>query len=152
MLQNTLLKQGNKLRSYLSKKYCCKSQNLSYLEHLETIPFVLYNLPLLIPAVWTHDYCINPALSWKPLARSGQHGWTERPQGMANLKPQLSKRKGRTTDILSLDHKTSKETTFIQIYSYQIQQEFGKILCQKKCFRFICVLWTIFSLKHTVQW
>lgn len=76
---------------------------------------------LSIPAVWTHDNCINPARSWKPSARFEEHTGMELSQRMANLNPQLSKKKGRAIDLLSLEHKASKGTIFIQTNSVQTQ-------------------------------
>lgn len=45
------------------------------------------------------------------------HTGMELSQRMANLNPQLSERKGRTTDILPLEHKASRGTIFIQANS-----------------------------------
>ena len=42
-------------------------------------------------------------------------------QRMANQNPQLSKRKRKTIEILSLEHKPSKGTIFIQTNSVQTQ-------------------------------
>lgn len=69
--------------------------------------FLSCTTPPLIPAVWTHDKCINPAQNWKPRVRSEECTGMEPSQRMANLKPRLSKRK--TTDILSLNIKLQKE-------------------------------------------
>lgn len=118
VLHSILLKEGNKPRYQEvteQKQNYSESQNLTSLELLETIPSVLYNSPINPSRMnW-----INPARSWKPLARFEEHTGMELSQRMANLNPQLSNRKRRTIDILLLEPKASRATIFIQTNSVQ---------------------------------